>query len=372
MDANPPDYIHRGIDSNGFNMWAYKPDAENWNDEKRREYREQRERQKQLERERHARSLSPTERDREIKKILNQLTLSDSDRILLKSREYLADDRIGHFRTVDQWQKLPISVSPGLSGVNFDGSKLNNPVKGILVPVPNEDGLFVGLRLYNPNSKENDHGKYLWLSSHTRGVDPKLQNGELPIAIYWPKELKHHDRLGLCEGLEIKPAIAADRLGIPFIGASGGNFAGSKESLLNAIKSIKERLGNTNAVVTLYPDAGSLANENVINQYRKLSDILPISVAYWGHGFDKKIGDIDETDNIELIEFFSPDQFFELAKKDLLFWERVKRLAFKDRKKNRKPLPSPLPNNREAKIYDRSNRLNEWASGKYIFMMQAR
>ncbi|ROI07063.1 hypothetical protein ED562_08270 [Microcystis aeruginosa FACHB-524] len=43
MDANPPDYVHRGIDSNGFNMWAFKPDADNWNDEKRREYREQRE-----------------------------------------------------------------------------------------------------------------------------------------------------------------------------------------------------------------------------------------------------------------------------------------------------------------------------------------
>jgi hypothetical protein len=118
--------------------------------------------------------------------------------------------------------------------------------------------------------------------------------------------------------------------------------------------------------VTLYPDAGSLANENVINQYRKLSAILPISVAYWGHGFDKKLGDVDEIGNLESIEFFSPSQFFELAKKDLSFWEKVKRLAFRDRKKTRKPLPSPLPTKREAKIYDRSNRLNEWASGKYI------
>lgn len=366
MDANPPDYIHRGIDSNGFNMWAFKPDAENWNDEKCREYREQRERQKQLERERHARSLSPTERDREIRKILNQLTLSDSDRILLKSRRYLTDDRIANFRTVEQWQKLTPAVSPGLSGVNWDGGKLNNPVKGVLVPIPDHNGLFVGLRLYNPNSKQNDTGKYLWLSSRARGVEPKLQNGELPIAIYWPSQLKHHDQIGLCEGLEIKPAIAADRLGIPFIGASGGNFAGSKKSLLNAIESIKERLGNPDATVTLYPDAGSLANENIINQYRKLSDILPISVAYWGHGFDKKIGDIDETDNIESIEFLSPSQFFELAKKDLSFWEKVKRLAFRDRKKNRKPLPSPLPNKREAKIYDRSERLSLWKEGKYI------
>lgn len=366
MDATPPDYIHRGIDSNGFNMWAYKPDAENWNDEKRREYREQRERQKQLERERHARSLSPTERDREIKKILSQLTLSDSDRILLKNRQYLTDDRIGHFRTVEQWQKLTPAVSPGLSGVNWDGSKLNNPVKGILVPIPDHNGLFVGLRLYNPNSKENDTGKYLWLSSRARGVEPKLQNGELPLAIYWPKELQRSDQIGICEGLEIKPSIAADRLGIPFIGASGGNFAGSKESLLNAIKSIRAKLGNPDAVVTLYPDAGSLVNENVTNQYRKLSAILPISVAYWGHGFDKKLGDIDEIGNLESIEFFSPSQFFELAKKDLPFWEKVKRLVARDRKKTRKPAPSPLPNKREAKIYDRSERLSLWASGKYI------
>ncbi|GCA72855.1 hypothetical protein MiYa_04410 [Microcystis aeruginosa NIES-2519] len=314
MDANPPDYIHRGIDEQGFNMWAFKPDAENWNDEKRREYREQREREKQLERERHARSLSPTERDREIKKILNQLTLSDSDRILLKNRSYLTNERIANFRTVDQWQKLTISVSPGLPGVNFDGGKLNNPVQGILVPIPDHNGLFVGLRLYNPNSKENDTGKYLWLSSRTRGVEPKLQNGELPIAIYWPSQLKHHDQIGICEGLELKPAIAADRLGIPFIGASGGNFAGSKESLLNAIKAIKERLSNPDAVVTLYPDAGSLVNENVTNQYRKLSDILPIQIAYWGHGFDKKIGDIDEIDNIESIELIECSKFLAMGK----------------------------------------------------------
>jgi hypothetical protein len=367
MDATPPDYIHRGIDSNGFNMWAFKPDAENWNDEKRREYREQRERQKQLERERHARSLSPTERDREIKKILSQLTLSDSDRILLKNREYLADERIGHFRTVDQWQKLPISVSPGLSGVNFDGGKLNNPVSGVLVPIPDHNGLFVGLRLYNPNSKENDHGKYIWLSSRARGVEPKLQNGELPIAIYWPSQLQRSDQIGICEGLEIKPAIAADRLGIPFIGASGGNFAGSKESLLNAIKSIRETLGNTNATVTLYPDAGSLANENVINQYRKLSAILPISVAYWGHGFDKKIGDIDELENLDQVEFLTPSQFLELGKSESLpFWEQVKRLVARDRKKPKKPAPSPLPNKREPKIYDRSDRLSLWSSSKNI------
>ncbi|MFM6693403.1 MAG: hypothetical protein ACKPHT_18990, partial [Microcystis panniformis] len=119
--------------------------------------------------------------------------------------------------------------------------------------------------------------------------------------------------------------------------------------------------------MTLYPDAGSLANENVTNQYRKLSDILPISVAYWGHGFDKSLGDIDEIGNLEAIDFITTSQFLIIGKSDALpFWERIKRLVAKDRKKTRKPLPSPLPNKREAKIYDRSNRLNEWASGKYI------
>jgi len=91
-----------------------------------------------------------------------------------------------------------------------------------------------------------------------------------------------------------------------------------------------------------------------------------VLVAFWGQK-TKDDDDIDEIGNLESIEFITPSQFLEMGKSDPLpFWEKVKRLVARDRKKNRKPLPSPLPNNREAKIYDRSNRLNEWASGKYI------
>jgi hypothetical protein len=56
-----------------------------------------------------------------------------------------------------------------------------------------------------------------------------------------------------------------------------------------------------------------------------------------------------------------------MGKSDPLpFWEKVKRLAARDRKKTRKPLPLPLPTNRETKIYDRSERLSLWSSSKNI------
>jgi hypothetical protein len=314
-DANPGDYIFRGLDTLGFAMWAYKPDAENWNEEKQREWKEQRDRQKQAEKERHGRSLSRVERDREIRKILDQLTLSESDRAILSHRAYLTDERIENYRSVSQWQELTRPVSPRLAGTNHRGDKLNNPVGGILIPVPDENGLYVGLRLYNPHHKENNHGKYTPLSSVKRNVRPNLQNGENPIAVYWPEKLQRTDRIGLTESVEFKPAITADRLGIPVIGASGGNFASSPESLRSAIETVRERLGNPDASIVLYPDAGSLVNPTVTGQYKKLSALLPIEVAYWNHGFDKSEGDIDEIGNerIASIALLSPGEFFALA-----------------------------------------------------------
>jgi hypothetical protein len=50
----------------------------------------------------------------------------------------------------------------------------------------------------------------------------------------------------------------------------------------------------------------------------------------------------------------------------LPFWEQIKRLAARDRKKPKKPVPLPLPTNRETKIYDRSDRLSLWSSSKNI------
>jgi hypothetical protein len=89
-------------------------------------------------------------------------------------------------------------------------------------------------------------------------------------------------------------------------------------------------------------------------------------IAWWGQK-TKDEDDIDELASLDQVGFITPSQFLAMGKSESLpFWEMVKRLVARDRKKNRKPLPSPLPTKREAKIYDRSNRLSLWSSGKYI------
>ncbi|MEL4898253.1 hypothetical protein [Crocosphaera sp. Alani8] len=48
-EANPKDYLYRGQDTWGFNLWAYKPDADQWTDERRQEWLEAQQRQRELE-----------------------------------------------------------------------------------------------------------------------------------------------------------------------------------------------------------------------------------------------------------------------------------------------------------------------------------
>jgi hypothetical protein len=157
--------------------------------------------------------------------------------------------------------------------------------------------------------------------------------------------------------------VAAHKHGLNAIGAAGGHFSGSPNQVRDAIEVYRE--------VILSPDAGDINNPQVMKRWADQIKFLeslgkPILIAWWGQK-TKDDDDIDELENLESIEFITPNQFLEMGKSESLpFWEKVKRLAARDRKKPKKPVPLPLPTNRETKIYDRSNRLNEWASGKYI------
>jgi len=91
--------------------------------------------------------------------------------------------------------------------------------------------------------------------------------------------------LGFCEGL-LKPQIAADRLGFPVVGASGGNFGSSPEQVKAALAS--------GLTPVLLPDGGAIANPNVMRQYRALAELAPgLQVLWWGQA-TKADGDIDE------------------------------------------------------------------------------
>ncbi len=139
-EANPVDYLYRGQDTWGFNLWAYKPDAEQWTDERRQEWLETQQRQRDSEQQQEREQLNVLlpipERDRVIRDILDQLTLSDAHREVLRGRG-ISDRQIeeSNYRSITRWQRLRKPVDIRLSGVNQRGDKLNNPCDGILTHI---------------------------------------------------------------------------------------------------------------------------------------------------------------------------------------------------------------------------------------------
>ena len=366
-DAAPRDYIYVGEDAIGFGMWQHVDDRATWLKEQRqmsefeREQRRlehlriDREREK-AEKEKYALSLSVEERDLEIRKILNQLFLWPSHQKSLRDRfkvVKLEIKEIDHliaqagYKSVRQWQKLDHPVRDQLAGVRLGGLSLLVPGDGMLIPVRNEKGLYTGLqvRLDNPTGGS----KYIWLAGERKRANrpgSKLQNGELPLAIYLPQtnlDNKQFNLIGLAEGVGFKPQIAAERLGIPFIGASGGHFSNSPELLRNyldfllAKHSVTKGLGGDNhvldkpiyeekkitnsnkPVIVLFADAGSIKDETVIKSYKKTFDLLKkwghsVKVAWWEQ-VDKSIGDIDEisSDRLGEIKYISVSKYLKLC-----------------------------------------------------------
>ena len=68
------------------------------------------------------------------------------------------------------------------------------------------------------------------------------------------------------------------------IGAAGGNFAASPETLKSYLDSLSTELGTKQ--LTLYPDAGAISNSHVMRQYRRLKELVTrwgytLRVAWW-------------------------------------------------------------------------------------------
>lgn len=307
--ANPINWVFRGTDSLGFGLWSEQSDCDRWSEDRRQEWIVEKERRQRLRQEREKqqleRSLSDTERDTEIRKVLSQLTLNDCDRQLLKNRG-LTDTQIENngYRSITKWQKLSRSVDNCLAGTNPDGNKLYNPCDGILCPVINENGIYVGLRLHNPNSKQNGIPKYIWLSSSNRGVTNKNKLNEHPIAVHFPEKYTCYDKIGLAEGMEFKGAIAANRLGYPVISFSGCNFGSSPKTLKKAIAAIRTKLKIKKLTFVLLPDAGSVSNKLTLNGYFQGTNLLKSwgedVTCLWWNQHKKSDGDVDEVDLITL------------------------------------------------------------------------
>jgi hypothetical protein len=283
-----------------------------------------------------AQSLSAVDRDREIRKLLNQLTLTPEHRAELRRRG-LSEEQIkdGMFRSVGRYQKLQTPVSTSLAGVSAEtnGRSLVGGESGYICPVWNSDGLIICWQLRLDEDKDC---KYKWPTSRwpkrPNGPTSHQQNGEMPVTVCRPTVLNTDiDAINTAEGI-LKPKIAAELSGKVFIGAAGGNFASSAKSFKQELDKLSAEFGTK--IVRLNADAGSTANPNVMREYRKTYKLLTdwgyeLRIAWWGQ-LEKSAGDIDDIlaagEGDKITELFWED-FEDIAKgkaaKALKIYERL-------------------------------------------------
>ena len=329
-------------------------DLEQW----QREREAQRKQREQDEKAKRAKSLSLVERDRQFRKLLDQLSLSAEDNADLQRRG-LTDEQIklGGFKSVEVWQKLDWVLDHRLPGVNLDGRSLNIKPgdEGYLSPIKNADGLIIGCQLRR--RAQDDSGRYRWLTSATRkrpnGATSHLPNGELPITVQRPTQLKSK-AIGLVEGTGVKPFVTAQRQGQVVIGAASANFAGSKEQFKETLNKLSTELDSKEVI--LYADGGAIANPHVMQQYRtsyKLATKLGFHVLVgWWDQFTKDDPDIDELPadaQVELITFAQFEGLLHREKRELeqlsaFIKETYNKVAHKFWKRTGELPPKPQPN----------------------------
>jgi hypothetical protein len=314
-------YIHTSKDG----LWGiYAEDnGQTHSNDAKRVYKAQKVERDLITKHRHETSLNLIERDREYRKLINQLPLTDlalSDLV----RRGLNAEQIKRmlFASVGQWHPLRHVMTTKLSGIIGKGDKLNVMADAYLVPIPNIDGLIVGsqYRVFEPT----DGNKYPWLTSKTEnnpdGASPHLPNGELPMGVYRPQNLIRNGVVGLDEGY-LKPSIAADKLGHICLGMASGNFAGCPEQFEQALKLIETEQG-IKPYLLLHPDAGSIQNHHTMHTYNNVYRLAmklgyEVKVAWWGQSSKTKHQDIDELDCIDGIKEISWYEFLGLQHKAL-------------------------------------------------------
>jgi len=305
---NPsPEYRFLKADKHGFGIYKLEAEIEEFSEQKRQEWLEEKQRereQKQRQREQELKqqlpdrkrdvpkALSPFGRHRAIRNLLSQLSLTDEHRAQLQARG-LTDEQIAEagYRSVTQWQPLSQQVSPRLPGVNCYGNKLITPDSGILIPIPNEKGQWVGYQLRRDNPE--DGNKYLWSASETKRENrPTVKNrdDELPLGVWGSRS--DDGVVYLCESPGIKPYIASLRFNHPVIGAAGNNFASSPKALYRALTQLAAK------TIIIPPDAGAIINPHIHRQNANAVELLTawgyeVKFAWWGQT-EKTAGDIDE------------------------------------------------------------------------------
>lgn len=210
-----------------------------------------------------------------------------------------------------------ISATENIAGID-PNTGLTCSWEGMFLPAT-KDGQIVGGQIYprphidrklgRSEDVPEGLGKYTWLSSSRKGgVNAHcFDTGENPLFLHEHPDSKSEEveNLNQCEGA-LKSAIALLKFEErgqldPWLGAAGGTFSPKELSqCLNKYPNLK--------TVTLYPDAGSLHNPDIIRRYRSaIASIekltagrVKVLIAWWGQHTKNEDRDVDEMTETDL------------------------------------------------------------------------
>ena len=257
-------------------------------------------------------------RSRAIKLVLSQLSLTPTHREALIKRGF-TDNQIEQygFKSVKYQQPLNTPVTNRLAGVANNGRHLTNKFSGLIVPIKNESGFYIGWQYRLDNAFKN---RYLWAKSG-RTSSHLSEYSELPLSFNFPDRQKSDCKyIALTEGVGFKPQLTANRFGLICLGASGGMFAVSPQ-LFKVYLDRASSILQTKRVL-LFPDAGAVKNPNLLKQYKRTINLVQrlgynIAIAWWEQ-INKSCPDSDElTEDYQII---SVEEFFALGLKYCAFF----------------------------------------------------
>ncbi|MCC5620801.1 hypothetical protein [Nostoc sp. CHAB 5715] len=313
-------------ESNGHTA-SFKPDnSTEWTEERRREWADEkkrrRERSEREEQQKLAQLLPIPDRDEQYRRIVATLGLNQKHRHSeLSEKRGLNSEEIDFAVSqgwITSWKPgLKVDASPSLAGVMLaNGTTQLTGVIGLAIAAVNLNSEITGFQIASDNRVK--FGKYIWLSSANKGGNsPHLPSGELPVFLWRHPEAEQITETWLVEG-SLKSLITALKLwfrygrkDIQIVGAAGANWLGS-------INAVVEALGQTNKVV-LCPDAGSLSNSHILNNYKKITEELTsrtysVNVAWWNQLEKNQDPDIDELENTLSFDLITPENFLLLVK----------------------------------------------------------
>lgn len=201
---------------------------------------------------------------------------------------------------------------------------------GRVIPLLDYQGRMVGGQVITANGKP-------WYGE--AGTNHLQETGELPLTVIYPDkpregtrkdratgEIKKIGYITYTESTGDKPWLCADLHNYVTIGSS--NIGSQPKDLKRTIEGIKSRMGWDEVHHILMADAGSLENNHVMGNYRKLNEQIAaigglLEVGWWGQ-YTKSIGDIDEISVDTPIRYIPFDRFEKFGEDRKLYNELSK------------------------------------------------